>query len=119
MPTSPATELKHYRAYVRKRLSGLNQIFAKASVGDFSERLSIPSQDDEFSELYAGIEIMLEVIQEKISELERLNKELTWKIHELERINRLMVGRELRMRELKQALADVRAKIKADRQRQP
>lgn len=111
MPDHSAVELENYRAYVRQRLARLNKIFADASVGIFSNRLAIPDQDDEFTELYAGIGIMLDVIREKISDAELLNTELVQQIKQLERMNRLMVGRELKMRELKKEVADLRSQL--------
>lgn len=65
-----------YRRLVTERLGGLSDVFAKAAIGDFSSDLEIPPQDDEFTELYAGIQIMLEVIREKTRELEQLNQSL-------------------------------------------
>lgn len=69
-----------YRAYVKSRLDELTQVFAKASVGDFSVNLKIPGKEDEFTELFAGIQIMLEVIREKTAEYEKLNKNLLQEI---------------------------------------
>lgn len=69
--------------YVRRRLTRLLPIFSKASVGDFSHDLRLPPGDDLFTELYAGVQIMLEVIREKIGDLERSNDELADKVKEL------------------------------------
>lgn len=62
-------DLEKYQKYVKERLNALTPIFAKASIGDFSEDVEIPEGEDEFSELYAGIGIMLEVIREQINSL--------------------------------------------------
>src|SRR5690554_5047376 len=62
-------DLEAYKKYVSEKLKGLTPIFARASIGDFSEDVEIPEGEDEFSELYAGIGIMLEVIQEQINSL--------------------------------------------------
>lgn len=58
-----------YQAYTRERLNALRTIFAKAAVGDFSENLSLPDTNDEFTELYMGIQIMIEVIRQQLAEL--------------------------------------------------
>ncbi len=94
-----------YKRYVEEHLADLMPVFANASVGDFSKDVKLPATDDAFAEMYAGVQMMLDVIREKISDLERANADLANKIHDLERLNKFMIGRELRMRELKQALA--------------
>src|SRR5690349_6531338 len=101
MDKPQSQSFEQYHDYVRQQLARLNTVFANASVGDFSEHLDIPEADDEFTELFTGIAIMLDVIREKIADAEYLNDELKKQIHELERINQIMVGRELKMRELK------------------
>ncbi|MCR4264511.1 MAG: PAS domain-containing protein, partial [Candidatus Roizmanbacteria bacterium] len=55
---------------IQQTLDRLRPIFAKAAVGDFSEDLPLPETNDELTELYVGIQIMLEVIRSKISSLE-------------------------------------------------
>lgn len=71
-----------YRKYVQKRLKGLTPVFARSSLGDFSADLNIPSEDDEFTDLYAGVQVMVEVIREKLSDLNRLNRSLEKKVRE-------------------------------------
>lgn len=63
-------ELKRYQRYVEKRLSALIPVFANASVGNFSKDVRIPNKDDEFTELYVGVQIMLDVIREQLEELQ-------------------------------------------------
>lgn len=58
------------------RLDALTPVFAKAAVGDFGSNVDIPDADDKFTELYVGIQVMLEVIREKTHELEIFNKQL-------------------------------------------
>lgn len=81
-PVAKKTTDGQYRAYVQKRLSQLSDIFANAAVGDFSKDLKIPAKADEFSELFAGLQIMIEVIREKTGELEALNYRLASEIRE-------------------------------------
>lgn len=57
------------RNYVRRRINQLSRIFAKASVGDFSEDVTFPKKEDDFTMLFGGVQIMLDVIREKIEEL--------------------------------------------------
>jgi diguanylate cyclase (GGDEF)-like protein len=63
-------ELSQYKEHIKKRLASFYGIFAKASVGDYSEDAVIPPEGDEFAKLAAGIQGMIEVIRERISELE-------------------------------------------------
>ncbi|HSW96994.1 MAG TPA: PAS domain-containing sensor histidine kinase [Candidatus Saccharimonadales bacterium] len=59
-----------YRQYVKENLERLNAIFEKAAVGDFSQNIAMPAEDDAFIGLYKGTQILLDVIQEKIKNLE-------------------------------------------------
>jgi len=93
--------------YISQRLAGLSPIFAQASVGDFSKDVQLPPEDDDFAEVYAGVQIMIDVIREKLAEVERVNEQLAKQVKDLERLNRFMVGRELKMRELKQHLREL------------
>lgn len=63
-------------AYIRSKVEAFRPIFARAAVGDFSTAPDMPEDLDEFIELYAGIQIMLEVIQEKIRTADRALQDL-------------------------------------------
>lgn len=69
-----ADELEKYKKFVREKLARLIPVFARASVGDFSENLEIPEEDDEFAELYVGIQILVEVARLRMRDLEAINK---------------------------------------------
>lgn len=69
-------KLNDYKVEVKRRLSELNDVFAKASIGDFTEDVKLSDQEDEFSEFFAGVQIMIDVIRERSQELESANKEL-------------------------------------------
>src|SRR5690606_32534855 len=60
----------------------LRPIFASAAVGDFTHDIEIPDNEDEFTELYMGIQIMLYVIRDKVNSLEALNASLEEKVKE-------------------------------------
>ena len=55
---------------------------------------------------------MLDVIREKLAELEKLNSELQKKVKEQEATIESLVGRELRMVELKQELEKLQQQVK-------
>ena len=77
MPSHSAeTTLKDYQRWLEKRLKTLSPIFAKAAIGDFSGQVNIPEQEDELSEFFVGVQIVLDAIREKIAELETSLSEL-------------------------------------------
>ncbi|HSW87657.1 MAG TPA: PAS domain-containing sensor histidine kinase [Candidatus Saccharimonadales bacterium] len=59
-----------YKQYVKENLERLNEIFEKAAIGDFSQDIEMPAEDDAFIGLYKGTQILLNVIREKIKNLE-------------------------------------------------
>lgn len=58
------------KIYLKEKLDKLIPIFAQASIGNFSQDVPIPDEEDEFAEVYAGIQVMLDVIRNKIRTLE-------------------------------------------------
>src|SRR3989344_2174993 len=69
-PSSGDKELGAYRARISEHLSKLNEIFARAAVGDFESSIEIPEDaDDEIVSLYTGINIMLDVITRQLKDL--------------------------------------------------
>ena len=74
---------EEYKKHVKERLNRLVPMFAKSSVGDFSGNVDFPKEEDEFTEFYSGIQIMLEVIREKIADLTKLNTQLEENLREL------------------------------------
>lgn len=65
-----------YQEHVRARLTELRPILANAIVGNFSKDLVVPETEDEFTELFVGVQTMQEVIREQLQELQDLNKKL-------------------------------------------
>lgn len=55
---------------IKVKLDELIPVFAKASVGDFSTNLPVLDSDDELAQTYTGIQIMIDVIRNKIADLE-------------------------------------------------
>lgn len=74
---------RNHQQYIKEHLDPLVPIFANAAVGDFNQDVIISNTEDEFTELYVGIEIMLEVIREKISNLEENKKHLLKALNDL------------------------------------
>ena len=65
-------EQEKYDRRVIKKLEALLPLFSNVSVGDFSGNISIPRKRDEFTDLYLGLQMMLEMIREKHSALEEI-----------------------------------------------
>lgn len=76
-------EVEAYLVRLRARLEGLKPIFAKAAVGDFSEDVFLPDENDEFLELYTGVQVMLDVIRNQTKDARALNRVLEGKLREL------------------------------------
>ncbi len=77
------SDLNTYKRLVQERLEKLRTIFSKASVGDFSENVPLYEEDDEFTEFYVGIQVMIDVIRSQLSELKELNAALETTVADL------------------------------------
>lgn len=79
MKQSPNPELERYRRQFRDRLKSIAPIFARASIGDFSTDVPVlkDKTDDDLTEFFVGVQIILDAIREKMAEneatLARLN----------------------------------------------
>jgi PAS domain S-box-containing protein len=68
--------LEEYKEYVKHRLAPISDILTNIAAGDFSKKLDIPEQEDEFSELYVGLVFMMEDLLEHLKEREQAEIEL-------------------------------------------
>ena len=55
---------------LKEKLDDLKPIFINATIGEFSQDVVIPEEEDEVTPIYVGIQIMIDVIREKITALE-------------------------------------------------
>jgi len=62
--------MEEYKGYVSARLSQLSPFMQSYALGDFSETIEIPEEEDEFSELLVGLVLMVDDIKELVSEKE-------------------------------------------------
>ncbi|HTK60171.1 MAG TPA: HAMP domain-containing sensor histidine kinase [Candidatus Baltobacteraceae bacterium] len=62
-------------ALIRKELAELMPVFARAAVGDFSRDVAVPDDAGPFDELYAGVQIMLDVIRRQLDDQLTVNRE--------------------------------------------
>ncbi len=78
------SSIEEYKKKFSSKLHALQPVFARALVGDFSKNVKLPKKEDEFSELYAGIQIMIEIVREKLAMMEEVNHSLEEKIRKLQ-----------------------------------
>lgn len=62
--------LQQYQLHIKQQLKLLTPIFSKAVIGDFSAQVPVPDKEDELTEFFVGVQIILDAIREKIGELE-------------------------------------------------
>ena len=105
-------ELKKYKEYVKKRLTELTPILQKAAIGDFSEKIEIPEKEDEFSELFTGLSLMLDDLRELEKIRAEIEEEKKRRLNELEQWRKITMGRELKMVELKKKIKELNEEIK-------
>lgn len=58
------------KQYIQEKLKDLIPVFAHASIGDFSKDVPVLDAEDEFAQVYAGIQVMIDVIRDKVKHLE-------------------------------------------------
>lgn len=115
---SEPKELKKYKEYVKKSLSELTPILQKAAVGDFTKEIEIPKKEDEFSELFVGLSLMMEDLREleearrkTEEEREKTEAERKKRLSGLEKWRKLTTERELKMVELKKEISTLKEEI--------
>lgn len=92
----------------------LTELVSNISSGNFSERIPV-SSNDELGILAKSFNIMAEklafIYKNLESQVENRTKDVEEKLQELEEMNRVMIGRELKMTELKKEIAELKAKL--------
>src|SRR3989344_4946800 len=58
------------KKYVEQRLDHLVDVLSFASIGDFTKNVHISKKEDEFTPVNVGVQVLLDVIRDKIRELE-------------------------------------------------
>ena len=76
----------------------------KIALGDFKVKIRVNESNDELNSIAIGINMLNE-------ELYSMNQELQKKINDLKVMNDLMVGRELKMIELKKEVESLKRQI--------
>ncbi len=72
-----SSDLQKYQAYVRQKLNEINDYLAYISVGDFTRRFNVfELEDNEFAELFCGLDLMMDDLVETQDELKHTNENL-------------------------------------------
>jgi len=117
-----------YRRYVQERMGRIIPVLEEAAMGNLSSMLEIPEQEDEFTELLVSLNLMLDDLRELArtkaeyaEKLEKINDDLDRKVKERtkeleermkqgEKLMNVLVGRELKMVELKKEISRLKQK---------
>jgi signal transduction histidine kinase len=75
--------MEDLKKLIEQRLAALQATFARAAIGDFSQNVDMYEEEDEFTETFAGVQIMLEVIRAQLGEMRELNQQMEHKVDEL------------------------------------
>jgi len=75
-----------YKERVTDRLSRIAPAMEKVSVGDFSENITLPEEEDEFTELIVGLNLMIDDLRFMFEENRRRSEELRQLNENLEQI---------------------------------
>lgn len=101
-----------FDATAQQRLKEIADAISSAVTGDVVKTIPVPESHDELAEIAVGFNLLIEEVQTMQQHAEeRLaaqTTELQDKLHELERLNAAMVGRELKMIELKNEIAELK-----------
>jgi GAF domain-containing protein len=65
-----------YKERVRSRLATLAPVMEKVSLGDFNENISLHEEEDEFTELFVGLNLMIDDLRFMFEENRRRGEEL-------------------------------------------
>lgn len=106
-------------------IKNFSQVAKEIATGDLTKRIMLISRDEigqlanSFNEMVDKLQQSHQVLEDKVKErtaeteearkqLEVINKEIQKKLEEVEKMNKLMVGRELKIIELKKEITDLK-----------
>lgn len=107
--------------FISRPIRELSQLVNQYSHGKFDLRVTVASQDEighlgeAFNEMAEKLQILYTDLAQKVSErtrqIEEKSKEFEKQTREYAEINKLMIGRELKMVELKKEIDDLKKKV--------
>jgi hypothetical protein len=62
-----------YRAYVANRLDQLNDLISLAVIGEYSKDIPIPKEEDEFTDTFVGLRVLIETLEEKARRISEMS----------------------------------------------
>lgn len=96
-----------YREWVHRRLAEITPVLEKVSMGDFSQKIEVPrDEEDEFSELFVGLNLMVEDLRFMFEENRSKTEELERRLTELSVLNEIgrALGSTLKLDELMEVI---------------
>jgi two-component system, cell cycle sensor histidine kinase PleC len=69
-------EVETYKKFVSEQLSQLTPLLQKYALGDFSKEIEIPEEENEFTELFVGLRLMVDDVKELMKEKETTIRKL-------------------------------------------
>ena len=66
-----------YRASVDRKLEALEQIISAAVIGEYSEYITIPEEKDEFMDVFVGVRLLVETLEEKARTIRDYERAIT------------------------------------------
>ena len=94
-----SSDLERYQQWLHKRLQELAPVFAKAAVGDFSGKVTISEPEDELTEFFVGVQIMLDTVRQKVGEFEK-------SVHDLQAANDVIANEKVRVEAILNSLGE-------------
>jgi len=93
---NPEITLEEYKRQIRDRLFKITPTLQKVAMGDFSENVTIPEKEDEFTELFASLNLMIDDLRELTEIQKRAKEEVEEKVRErtkeLEKSRRALIN---------------------------
>ncbi len=75
MEKDELTQLKRYKENTEKILEELTPVLQKVATGDFSTQIKIPEEENEFTELLVGLQLMIDDLGELSDRKDKIQKE--------------------------------------------
>ncbi len=68
-------EVNAYRRHVKQRIDQLNDIISLATIGEYPAEIEIPEEEDEFTDAFVGLKLLVETLEQKAQRIHSLTLE--------------------------------------------